>query len=119
MVPFSIQNLREGSRGQLGQLGKTKSHITMNSAGIQVLRDNDFSPDTMIRRAPEGDDEGSAEGASEIARWSSHRVMQWLKQIDLAEYAPNLRGAGMYLTVYGIEPRIECVDPKQKQKQTK
>lgn len=71
--------------------------------GIQVLRDNQFNPETMIRRAAEGEvslvsADGEIEGErappSELARWSSHRVMQWLKEIDLAEYAPNLRGAG-------------------------
>lgn len=61
-----------------------------------MLRDNKFSPDTMIRRAPEGEAAGAGDTEAEIARWSSHRVMQWLKQIDLAEYAPNLRGAGNY-----------------------
>lgn len=58
----------------------------------------------MIRRAAEGSaeesgegtGEGTGEGSGEVARWSSHRVMQWLKQIDLAEYAPNLRGAGQF-----------------------
>lgn len=50
----------------------------------------------MIRRAAEGEAAGAGDTEAEIARWSSHRVMQWLKQIDLAEYAPNLRGAGNY-----------------------
>jgi hypothetical protein len=27
--------------------------------------------------------------------WSNHRVMEWLRSIDLAEYAPNLRGSGV------------------------
>ncbi len=27
--------------------------------------------------------------------WSNHRVMEWLKSIDLSEYAPNLRGSGV------------------------
>ncbi|KAH9641876.1 hypothetical protein HF086_011626 [Spodoptera exigua] len=75
-------------------------HALSIRRGIQVLRDNKFDPDTMIRRAAEGETVG-AEGSPEacvppelLARWSSHRVMQWLKEIDLAEYAPNLRGAG-------------------------
>lgn len=71
-----------------------------------MLRDNKFSPDTMIRRALEGEAAGGGLGAeaaaapvpaARLARWSAHRVMQWLKEIDLAEYAPNLRGAGRTL----------------------
>ena len=33
-------------------------------------------------------------GSLQVASWSNHRVMEWLKAIDLAEYAPNLRGSG-------------------------
>ncbi|CAH2062969.1 unnamed protein product, partial [Iphiclides podalirius] len=78
-------------------------HALSIRRGIQVLRENQFNAETMIRRAAEGEappasGDGEAEGErpppSELARWSSHRVMQWLKEIDLAEYAPNLRGAG-------------------------
>lgn len=34
--------------------------------------------------------------SSEVALWSSHRVMEWLRSIDLSEYAPNLRGSGVH-----------------------
>ena len=37
---------------------------------------------------------GSAWGPKHVATWTNHRVMEWLKAIDLAEYAPNLRGSG-------------------------
>lgn len=77
-------------------------HALSVRRGIQVLRDNNFNPDTMIRRANDSEtDEGLC-----IARWSSHRVMQWLKQIDLAEYAPNLRGAGVHGGLMLLEPRF-------------
>ena len=33
---------------------------------------------------------------SEVAVWSSHRIMEWLRSIDLSEYAPNLRGSGVH-----------------------
>jgi hypothetical protein len=32
---------------------------------------------------------------TEIIHWSNHRVMEWLRSIDLSEYAPNLRGSGV------------------------
>ena len=28
--------------------------------------------------------------------WTNHRVMEWLRTIDLSEYAPNLRGSGVH-----------------------
>lgn len=37
---------------------------------------------------------GSVWGPKQVATWTNHRVMEWLKAIDLAEYAPNLRGSG-------------------------
>lgn len=32
--------------------------------------------------------------ATDVALWTNHRVMEWLRVVDLAEYAPNLRGSG-------------------------
>lgn len=34
--------------------------------------------------------------SSEVVQWSNHRVMEWLRSVDLAEYAPNLRGSGVH-----------------------
>ncbi|XP_045520093.1 liprin-beta-1 isoform X3 [Pieris brassicae] len=93
-------------------------HALSIRRGIQVLRDNKFNPETMIRRAAESEvslvgaelteneSQGGSTPAGELARWSSHRVMQWLKEIDLAEYAPNLRGAGVHGGLMLLEPRF-------------
>ncbi|XP_028163798.1 liprin-beta-2 isoform X3 [Ostrinia furnacalis] len=83
-------------------------HALSIRRGIQVLRENKFNPETMIRRAVEGEATGGEDGepATGLARWSSHRVMQWLKEIDLAEYAPNLRGAGVHGGLMLLEPRF-------------
>lgn len=32
----------------------------------------------------------------EVALWTNHRVMEWLRSVDLSEYAPNLRGSGVH-----------------------
>ncbi len=32
----------------------------------------------------------------EVLLWTNHRVMEWLRTIDLSEYAPNLRGSGVH-----------------------
>lgn len=59
----------------------------------------------MIRRG--GSNEPGANGETEtegghVSRWSSHRVMEWLRAVDLAEYAPNLRGAGMNFNLFSF-----------------
>ena len=28
--------------------------------------------------------------------WTNGRIMDWLRSVDLAEYAPNLRGSGVH-----------------------
>ncbi len=63
--------------------------------GIQVLRVHDFEPACLRRRAsPEERDRDSL--PPEVATWTNHRVMEWLRHVDLAEYAPNLRGSGVH-----------------------
>ncbi|VVC91694.1 unnamed protein product [Leptidea sinapis] len=58
-------------------------HALSIKRGIQVLRDNKFNPETMIRRAAEGEvmpvgteveSDGGFGNPGELARWSSHRV---------------------------------------------
>jgi len=49
--------------------------------------------DCLTRRSVPGEGQPSA---NDIALWTSHRVMEWLRAVDLAEYAPNLRGSGTY-----------------------
>ena len=31
-----------------------------------------------------------------VMLWTNGRVMDWLRSVDLAEYAPNLRGSGVH-----------------------
>lgn len=69
--------------------------------GIQVLRQFGFNSDCLKRRGvPEDED---TEG---VILWTNHRVMEWLRQVDLAEYAPNLRGAGVHGGLLVLEPRF-------------
>ena len=51
---------------------------------------------TGLRRRSAPEEEGVAD-PHEVAKWTNHRVMEWLRSIDLAEYAPNLRGSGALL----------------------
>ncbi|XP_025850834.1 liprin-beta-1 isoform X12 [Vulpes vulpes] len=76
-------------------------HLSIKRA-IQVLRINDFEPNCLRRRPS---DEKSIT-PSEVQQWTNHRVMEWLRSVDLAEYAPNLRGSGVHGGLMVLEPRF-------------
>lgn len=66
-------------------------HLSIKCA-IHVLHVNKFNPHCLHRRPA---DESNL-SPSEVVQWSNHRVMEWLRSVDLAEYAPNLRGSGVH-----------------------
>ncbi|XP_036889666.1 liprin-beta-1 isoform X1 [Sturnira hondurensis] len=76
-------------------------HLSIKRA-IQVLRINNFEPNCLRRRPS---DENSST-PSEVQQWTNHRVMEWLRSVDLAEYAPNLRGSGVHGGLMVLEPRF-------------
>ncbi|NWR77745.1 LIPB1 protein, partial [Centropus unirufus] len=76
-------------------------HLSIKRA-IQVLRINNFEPNCLRRRPS---DENNVTPA-EVTQWTNHRVMEWLRSVDLAEYAPNLRGSGVHGGLMVLEPRF-------------
>lgn len=79
-------------------------HLSLKR-GIQVLRQNNFEPSCLKRRAsPEERDRSSL--PIEVSLWTNHRVMEWLRHVDLSEYAPNLRGSGVHGGLLIYEPRF-------------
>ncbi|RLV95872.1 hypothetical protein DV515_00012733 [Chloebia gouldiae] len=76
-------------------------HLSIKCA-IHVLHVNGFNPHCLRRRPVE---ENSV-SASDVVQWSNHRVMEWLRSVDLAEYAPNLRGSGVHGGLIILEPRF-------------
>ncbi|XP_076800865.1 liprin-beta-1-like isoform X2 [Clavelina lepadiformis] len=94
--------------------GRTLHHLTVSDAqklkvcnlfhlisirrGIEMLRRCQFDP-TQLKRRPvhKGDTE-------DVSLWTNHRVMEWLRSADLAEYAPNLRGSGVHGAIMVLEP---------------
>ncbi|XP_016779235.4 liprin-beta-1 isoform X16 [Pan troglodytes] len=76
-------------------------HLSIKRA-IQVLRINNFEPNCLRRRPS---DENTI-APSEVQKWTNHRVMEWLRSVDLAEYAPNLRGSGVHGGLMVLEPRF-------------
>ncbi|XP_024138855.1 liprin-beta-1 [Oryzias melastigma] len=83
------------------KVGSVLHHLSIKRA-IQVLRLNSYQP-SCLRRRPS--DETNISPA-EISQWTNHRVMEWLRSVDLAEYAPNLRGSGVHGGLMVLEPRF-------------
>lgn len=91
-------------------------HSASLRRGIQVMRAHAWNPECLIRRSGggallasatvDGEDADAAAATAAAAAppadtkqvhlWTAHRVMEWLRSVDLAEYAPNLRGAGVH-----------------------
>lgn len=74
------------------------------------MRENKWSPDCLVRRSYNHQivDEKYSEGDSvkDVHLWTAHRVMEWLRVVNLAEYAPNLRGAGVHGALMVYEDRF-------------
>uniref|UniRef100_A0A6Q2Y3Y5 SAM domain-containing protein n=1 Tax=Esox lucius TaxID=8010 RepID=A0A6Q2Y3Y5_ESOLU len=83
------------------KVGSVLHHLSIKRA-IQVLRLNFYEPNCLRRRPS---DENNITPA-EISQWTNHRVMEWLRSADLAEYAPNLRGSGVHGGLMVLEPRF-------------
>ncbi|XP_022082864.1 liprin-beta-1-like isoform X2 [Acanthaster planci] len=70
--------------------------------GIQCLRLHNFQPNCLRRRPTDE----PYEAGREVMLWTNHRVMEWLRTVDLSEYAPNLRGSGIHGALMVLEPRF-------------
>uniref|UniRef100_A0A8C7K693 PPFIA binding protein 1 n=1 Tax=Oncorhynchus kisutch TaxID=8019 RepID=A0A8C7K693_ONCKI len=77
------------------KVGSVLHHLSIKRA-IQVLRLNFYEPNCLRRRPSDEVRHGL----------SLHQVMEWLRSVDLAEYAPNLRGSGVHGGVMVLEPRF-------------
>ncbi|XP_034734224.1 liprin-beta-2b isoform X3 [Etheostoma cragini] len=76
-------------------------HLSIKCA-IHVLHVNKFNSNCLKRRP--GNENHFSPG--DVIQWSNHRVMEWLRSVDLAEYAPNLRGSGVHGGLVMLEPRF-------------
>ncbi|XP_068611392.1 liprin-beta-1-like isoform X2 [Brachionichthys hirsutus] len=83
------------------KVGSILHHLSIKRA-VQVLRLSAYEPGCLRRRPS---DESNVTPA-EISQWTNHRVMEWLRSVDLAEYAPNLRGSGVHGGLMVLEPRF-------------
>uniref|UniRef100_A0A182JWU2 SAM domain-containing protein n=1 Tax=Anopheles christyi TaxID=43041 RepID=A0A182JWU2_9DIPT len=67
-------------------------HVASVRRGIQLMRSEKWNPDCLIRRPMQL----GLDGKDDVRLWTSQRVHEWLRAVDLAEYAPNLRGSGVH-----------------------
>ncbi|XP_030767811.1 liprin-beta-2 isoform X3 [Sitophilus oryzae] len=81
-------------------------HVASIKRGIQVLRENNYESGCLQRRSLPDDPETPT--PKQISLWTTHRVMEWLRAVDLAEYAPNLRGAGVHGGLMVLEPKFNA-----------
>ncbi|GFR70337.1 liprin-beta-1 [Elysia marginata] len=83
-------------------------HVSIKR-GIQILRLNNFNPNCLRRRpAPDEPQHSTRAIPGEVVLWTNHRVMEWLRTIDMSEYAPNLRGSGVHGALMILEPRFNA-----------
>lgn len=61
---------------------------------------NDYNPTCLQRRSVPEDPAFPTH--NEVAVWTNHRVMEWLRAVDLSEYAPNMRGSGKLPSSFGL-----------------
>uniref|UniRef100_A0A2C9M213 SAM domain-containing protein n=1 Tax=Biomphalaria glabrata TaxID=6526 RepID=A0A2C9M213_BIOGL len=80
-------------------------HVSIKRA-IQILRLNNFNPNCLRRRPAPDEPHHMKCVPGEVVLWTNHRVMEWLRTIDLSEYAPNLRGSGVHGALMVLEPRF-------------
>ncbi|RWS30641.1 liprin-beta-1-like isoform X3 [Leptotrombidium deliense] len=73
----------------------TYLHYCSIRRGIEVLRKNFFNPHCLKKRIEPEEQNRTDWTTSEISLWTCVRVMEWLRSIDLPEYAPNLSGTGV------------------------
>ncbi|XP_055337772.1 liprin-beta-2-like isoform X2 [Paramacrobiotus metropolitanus] len=81
-------------------------HHASLKRGIQILRHCGFNP-ALIRRRPFKPDIPN-ESPDCVIYWSNHRVMEWLRALDLSEYGPNLRGSGVHGALMILEDRFNA-----------
>ncbi|XP_038112438.1 liprin-beta-1 isoform X6 [Culex quinquefasciatus] len=84
-------------------------HVASIRRGIQLMREQKWNPNCFIQRAPTDGTPG--ETKDNVRLWSCSRVMDWLRLLDLSEYAPNLRGTGVHgaLMVFEVKFTAELL----------
>ncbi|XP_067935750.1 liprin-beta-2-like isoform X2 [Watersipora subatra] len=85
-------------------------HHSSIRRGIEVLRKQNFNLSALKRRPVAGstssDTQTNSASVEDVMLWTNHRVMEWLRSVDLSEYAANLRGSGVHGALIVLEPKF-------------
>lgn len=69
----------------------------MNTTRQRLLEADNEQNNLSLRKTGNASTTGpSMSGESDVPLWTCHRVMEWLRMIDFAEFASNLRGSGVH-----------------------
>ena len=69
--------------------------LKRRSSGVPGVSKKEFSTNEECTVANNSKNE-KVNISNEVVYWTNHRVMEWLRSVDLSEYAPNLRGSGVH-----------------------
>ncbi|XP_034656184.1 liprin-beta-1 [Drosophila subobscura] len=86
-------------------------HIASLRSGILCMRRMSWNAEGLIRRSTKVANGGEASRSPDresVELWTAHRIMGWLQTIDLSEYTPNLRGAGVHGALMMYESRFNA-----------
>ncbi|XP_053674651.1 liprin-beta-1 [Anopheles nili] len=67
-------------------------HVSSIRCSIQLMRQEKWRPECLIRRTLPLD----SIIKNDVRLWTTQRVCEWLRVVDLAEYSPNLNGFGVH-----------------------
>ena len=69
--------------------------LKRRSSGVPGLSNKDISANEEYSSADFPQNK-KIDSPNDVVYWTNHRVMEWLRSVDLSEYAPNLRGSGVH-----------------------
>uniref|UniRef100_A0A3Q2FJX3 Kazrin, periplakin interacting protein a n=1 Tax=Cyprinodon variegatus TaxID=28743 RepID=A0A3Q2FJX3_CYPVA len=76
-----------------------KFHQVSLLLGIELLQSLDFNKEVLQARRIQCEHQNE-----DLLVWTSHRVMKWIKDIDLKEYADSLLSSGVHGAVMILDP---------------
>lgn len=80
-----------------------KSHQSSLLLGIQLLHTLNFDKEILQSRRCECENQNT-----DPVVWTCHRIMKWIKEIDLKEFADSLQNSGVHGAVMVLDPSFTC-----------
>ncbi|WAR02701.1 LIPB1-like protein [Mya arenaria] len=107
-LQLALQEASSGSSNKSGDLDHTWVMRWLDDIGLPQYKDS-FFEGRVDGRMLHALTVGSLHNIpGEVVLWTNHRVMEWLRTIDLSEYAPNLRGSGVHGALMVLESRFNA-----------